>query len=343
MNDKAQTDSPFTGPLPQLQPAKPSKFKKLSKRTKALIGGGLAALLATGGWFAYSASQTPEAFIGSAFASLVKVAHPGFELTADLNNADYRGRGSLDIYTADSGTGLKLNVAGFVANRKVGASLNVLSMKNGDLYGNLADYQDLLQLLQSTFLPTASTESLDKALNGVWVKVGHEELKGYTKGNSCLSNKVGNSTYANSLAEELGSNIFTNFFVVPKKELPQVDGNRVFTLSVDANKLKSFLLAFTHTSYYADLKSCNSAFKIDSGTINSITQAKVNQALAGTTITLYAKADSRDLTKIDIAYSSDGTEVNLEFKPLGDQSAKVVAPAKSVSITDFLASLSALG
>jgi hypothetical protein len=124
-----------------------------------------------------------------------------------------------------------------------------------------------------------------------------------------------------------------------------VNGDRVFVLGIKADQLRAFLTSVKNTTYYQDVHTCLPTLNITDADIARITQANLDNQFANDpvklTTTLFANSFSHNLDKIEFAvYNSDSNEHSLvTFKPLGDQSSKVVIPAKSVSLTELLSTL----
>ena len=134
-----------------------------------------------------------------------------------------------------------------------------------------------------------------------------------------------------------------NLFIVPTKELPGVDGDRVFTLGIKADRLKGFLKAVQKTKYYADIQTCVPGFQITDEQINSISQTQIDQGIeqSGIAATIYVKGGwSPKMDKLIIEGGSATTEkVTATYTPGGDQSSKVVIPAKSVTVQELTTAL----
>ena len=120
-----------------------SKIKSLSKKAKIIIAAGAVVLLGGGGAFAYAAIQSPEATVGLAFASAFAGPHPSGNLDIKAEGAALNGDASIDIFTADTGSEIVMKLSANVVGQPVGATLNVVSAKSGDIYLNLADFDTL--------------------------------------------------------------------------------------------------------------------------------------------------------------------------------------------------------
>lgn len=155
---------------------------------------------------------------------------------------------------------------------------------------------------------------------------------------SCL-----NQTAAKQISDDLQSNLRGNFFIKVQQELPQEGGNRVFLLTLDAGKLRSFFSSFRNSKGFAELAKCQPGLSISDQALMGITQQVIDNAIksAGLSVKLYATAFDHKLTKlsIDIKNSGVGQGINLTLKPNGSHPEKVVIPNKSVSYTELLATL----
>ncbi len=331
-------------------PAKKSFFAKiagLSLKVKLATAAGLVVLVGGGSAFAYSALNTPDAVVGLALASVFGDANPSFEVSADVQSNGVKGSGTIDIYSSSTGALLSLKASADVNGQPVGATLNVLGAKSGDVYLNLADFDSLgAYLVTSGLLPMNTVNSARTVLNGAWVKVTKEELDTYTAlagdTNSCISTKLNNLDYTKKVQGELANILRNNNFIQVSKELPGVNGDRVFELGINADHLRSFLTALKASTYYQDVNTCVPTLNITDAQIASVTQAKIDEALKGETTTLYANSFSHKLDKIEFNVTDAATSqsVKVTFKPLGDQSSKVVVPAKSTTLTELLTTLS---
>ncbi|MEN9714668.1 MAG: hypothetical protein RJA35_135 [Actinomycetota bacterium] len=335
--------------------AKKSVFAKiaaLSAKTKIATAAGLVVLLGGGGAFAYTTLNTPDAIVGLAIAGAFSGSHPSFEISADINSGGSGGTGTLDVYTADAGSLLSLKAAAKLNGMPIGATLNVVSSKAGDVYANLSDFDSLgAYLVMAGLVPEATVTSARTALTDTWVKVSKAEVEQYSAaatsgaGSDCITSKLNNPDYTKKVQDELTSAIRNNNFIGVTKELPQVNGDRVFVLGIKADQLRAFLTAVKNTTYYQDVHTCLPMVNISEADIAGITQSKIdnefNNGPVTLTTTLYANSFSHNLDKIEFAvYNSDSNEHSLvTFKPLGDQSSKVVIPVKSVSVTELLSTL----
>mgnify|MGYP006270164093 CR=1 FL=1 len=340
MSDQTTTsDAPKTSFL--------TKIKGLSQKAKLIIAAGVVVLLGGGTAFAYAAIQSPENTVGLAIASAFTGSHPSGNLDIKAEGAALSGDASLDIFNSDTGVALKLKVAATLAGQPVGATLNVVSAKSGDLYLNLDEYSTLASYLQNSgMVPSAAVAAYETVLNGVWIKVTKtdiDQLTGGGNGSGCLSGKLDDSAYTKALSGELQTALRGNLFIVPTKELPGVNGDRVFTLGISAEKLKGFLKAVRGTKYYADLQTCVPGFEITDAQINDITQAKIDEAAkqSGIVVTLYAKGGwSPKMDKLVIEGGSAMTEkITATYTPGGDQSNKVVIPTQSKTVQELMNSL----
>lgn len=316
------------------------KFKAAPKRTKLIIAGVTGALLISGGAGAYAVYQSPDTVVAQAVVSLVTAQNPSYEL--DLTGAASGLDGTIQLFTyeSDKGTALELNIKAKVGGQDAGATLNAVSDKNGDYYLNLANFSTLASILEQTgYLPSSTIQSLSAALTDTWVKVSATDLSQATSalGNtgSCLSESA-----TKQISEDIQGNLRSNFFVKVKEELAQEDGNRVFSLTLDAGKLKNFLNSFKTSKGFAELAKCQPGLAITDATLNSITQEVIDQAVAssGTTVKLYATAFDHKFVKlsVDIRSEGSGQNLNLTLKANGSHPEKVVIPSKSVTFTEFV-------
>ena len=318
-----------------------AKLKNVSKKTKIIIAAGVALLLGGGSAFAYSALQSPEAVVGLALASAFTGAHPSGNLDVNAAGAALNGDASMDIYTADSGSGLKLTVTATLAGQPVGATLSAVTAKNGDVYINLANFDSLGKyLVSSATLDAASEAFYARTINGIWFKITKSEISQFTGGSDCISKKLDNPAYTTQLGSEMQGALRSNLFIVPTKELPGVNGDRVFRLGISVEKLKGFVKAVTKTQYYRDIQSCLPGFNFDTTQIDSITQTQMDDSLrqSGIAVTLYAKGGwSPSMDKLVITSDIGGTEkLTATYTPGGDQSKRFVIPKKSESITQLI-------
>jgi len=329
-----------------------AKIAALSAKTKIATAAVLVVLLGGGGAFAYTTLNTPDAIVGLAIAGAFSGSHPSFEISADIKSGGSNGTGTLEVYTADTGSLLSLKAGATVGGMPIGATLNVVSSKAGDVYANLSDFDSLgAYLVMAGFLPESTVTSARTALTNTWVKIAKSEVEQYSAaatsgaGSDCITSKLNNADYVKKVQGELVSAIRDHNFIGVTKELPQVNGDRVFVLGIKADQLRAFLTAVKNTTYYKDVHTCLPTVNITDAAIAKITQANIdNQFVNGPvklTTTLYANSFSHNLDKLEFAvYKSDSNEHSLvTFKPLGDQSSKVVIPAKSVSLTELLSTL----
>lgn len=327
-------------------PVKKSLFAKiaaLSAKTKIITAAGLVAVIGGGSAFAYSITQTPENFVGLALASAFTDKNPSYDINADIKAGPITGSGTLDIATGDLGALLTLKASVDVYNQPSGATLNLLSSKEGDLYASLSDFDSLANFLAATgYIPQSSVTAISAALKDNWIKVSKAELATYTGGNDCLSTKLNNPEYVKTATAELSGAMRNNLFIVPTKELAGSNGDRVFELGINAEKLKGYLTAIKASKYFADIKSCVPSFDIADASIAKINQSDVDglfeDANHKMTVTLAANSFSHHLSSIVINYEDKSTNAAsvVTIKTTGDQSAKVVIPSKTVTVQELM-------
>ncbi|MEI8231792.1 MAG: hypothetical protein WCG32_04430 [Actinomycetes bacterium] len=314
------------------------KFKNAPKRTKLIVAGVTGALLISGGAGAYAVYQAPDTVVAQAIVSLVTTQNPSYELDLTGTSSGLDGSIQLLTYSSDKGTALELNIKAKVVGQDAGATLNVVSDKGGDFYLNLANFSTLASILEQLgYLPSATIQSLSAALTDTWVKVSATDLTQATSalGNtgSCLSESA-----SKQISEDVQGNLRSNFFVKVKEELAQEDGNRVFLLTLDAGKLKSFFKSFRTSKGFDELAKCQPGLSITDAMLESITQDVIDKAIAssGTTVKLYATAFDHKFVKLSVDVRSAGSTVNLSLKANGSHPEKVVIPSKSVTFSEFL-------
>jgi hypothetical protein len=344
--------SDFNFDEPVTAPAKKSilaKLAGLSTKVKIITAASVSLLIGGGGAFAYSALNTPEAIVGLALAGAFSEAHPSLEVDVAIKSPAANGSGSVTLYTSDAGSLAAIKAQADIAGQPVGATLNVLAAKSGDIYANLADFDSLGYYLVTTGLvPEPTVTSARGVLNGTWVQITKAEVDTYTAaataGQTCISSKLSDTAYAKKVSSEFTSTLRDNNFIVVKKELPQVDGDRVFELGLSADKLRSFATELKKTALYADVTACSPTLNISDSQIQQINQTDIDNAFkqAGLSVKLQANGFSHKLTKIsiDAADASSTQSLNITLKPLGDQSSKVVVPSKSTTVTELLTALS---
>lgn len=316
------------------------RFKNAPKRTKLIAAGVTGVVLISGGVSAYAVYQSPETVIAQAIVSLATTSNPSYELDVSGMASGLDGTLQLFTYQSDKGTALELNVKAKVAGQVAGATLNAISDKSGDFYLNLANFSTLATLLeQSGYLPSATIQALSAALTDTWIKVSAADLGQATSpiGNtgSCLSQSA-----SKQIAKDIQSNLRSNFFVKVKKELAQEDGNRVFLLTLDAVKLRSFASSFRTSKGFAELVKCQPTLSINDAVLNGVSQQLIDEAIAksGLTVKLYATSFDHKFVKLsaDIKDSLSGQTMNLTLRANGSHPEKVVIPSKSVTFTEFL-------
>jgi hypothetical protein len=318
-----------------------ARIKNSSKRTKLIAAATAVVVLGGGGAAGYAALQTPEAVVGVALGSAFSATNPSYEIDATLSGPTLAGSATVMTYTSDTGAAISLNVNGTFLQQKVGATLNEISDSEGNIYLNLADYSTLATFLE-TFqaVPASTVEAASSALNGTWVKLSKTDLASYTGGanSTCLTEAT-----AKKASQEFATDLRNNNFVAIKKELAQQDGNRVFELGLNVEKLKGFLKAVKAGDAYATLKTCYPALSLDNVTYDDMTQASVDSAIAksGLSVKLYATSFEHKLSKLTIDFkdAASGQALQFALKPNGSHPEKVKVPAKSVSATELIQNL----
>lgn len=331
-----------------------SKISKMSTKFKVGLAAGLALLIGGGAALASSAMNTPDAIVGMAIGSLFSEAHPSLEIGVNLDSQVVSGSGTLDVYTSDTGSLVSLTAEANVLSSPVGATLNLMSSKSGDVYLGLSNFDSLSNyLIQSGLVPAPLVINVANVLSSSWVKITKDELKTYSEsltgsaGNSCITDKLNNADYTKKVQQELVNILRNNNFLKVSKELPKDGADRVFEIGLDAGHLKGFLSAVKASTYYSDLHKCVPSIEISDATIAQITQANLNKAFSGSTTklttTVYVDSSSRKLDKliIKVLESTSGQTITLGIKPLGDQSRKVVIPKNAISSTELIMAISA--
>lgn len=315
------------------------KFKGAPKRTKLIVAGATGFLLISGGVSAYAVYQSPDVVIAQAIVSLVTDDKASYELDASVSSEIVEGTLKLSTHSSDKGTALELNVSANIAGQDAGATLNAVIDNSEDIYLNLANFSSLASLLEQTgYLPSESIQALTTLLTDTWVKVSAADLGTASavlgSANTCL-----NEAATKQISEDFQSNLRSNYFLKVKEELAQEDGNRVFSLTLDAAKLKSFVSSFRSSNGYAQLVKCQPTLAIEDESINSISQSEIDKGIAnsGTTVKLYATSFDHKFVKLSVEATDEASDqnVNLTFKTIGSQPEKVVIPTQSISLTEL--------
>lgn len=335
------------------KPAKKSLFAKLgaiSTKAKILAASGLVVVLGGGGAFAYSVYQSPDVVVGMAIASVFTEAHPSLEVSLDYQAEAASGSGSMTLMTADAGTSISLQGSANLNGQPVGATLNLLSSKAGDIYANLSDFDSLgYYLVTSGILPESTVTSARSTLTDTWVKVTKEEVGTYTAlaGSDTGCSQVNDVEYTKKASSEFTGLLRNNNFIAIKKEHAQENGDRVFEIGLDAAKLQGFITAFRASAYFNDLLACVPTASTTLDQFANIKQSDLDSAWeqSGLAIKVYANGVSHKMSKMTMTVADKATNqsLNITMKPLGDQSSKVVVPAKSISSTELLMALSGVG
>lgn len=326
-----------------------AKIGAISTKVKIIIASTVVVVLGGGGAFAYSAYQSQDVVLGMAIASVFTEAHPSFEVSVDYKAEGAGGSGSMTLMTADSGSSISLTGSANLNGQPVGATLNIVSSKEGDIYANLADFDSLgYYLVTAGILPAETVTSARGTLTDTWVKVTKDEVATYTaltgSENDCISSKLNNAEYTKKVSGEFAGLLRNNNFIVIKEELAQENGNRVFVLGLDAQKMKDFATAFRSSTYFSDVVTCVPSAASTFDQLGAVNQADIDAAWekSGLSIKVYADSFSHKMSKMTVSASDAASNQSLDItmKPLGDQSGKVVIPSKSISSTQLLMTLS---
>lgn len=291
-----------------------------------------------GGSLAYAAYQAPEMVIGQALGSTFAQANPSFTLDLSSDNTDLGGTATLDVATAPIGSKLSLKLAGKYMGSDIGATLNVLAAKTGNYYLNLEKFDSLAKYLLSTgMVSQMEIDAYSKLLKGAWISVSKTDLTNASIDNPCVTEKFNNPTYLKTLQSKMGLILRDNNFIVAKNELAGINGDRVFEMTISADKLKKFIMALKTTPYIADFKSCNPTFELDMTTVNAINQKEIDAWFSdnGVTWTLQANGFSHNLTKMSLDIKKGTTSGHLTYVPTGDRSSTVKMPTKFVTFSEF--------
>lgn len=319
-----------------------SKIKNAPKRTKLIGGGIIAAVVISGGAGAYAYYQSPDTVVAQAFVSLVTASNPSYEMDLGLDSSAAKGTLKLFTYSSDKGSALEMNLNTEFAGQEASATLNAVIDKDGGTYLNLANFSSLATLLANMgYVPASAVDALSSALTNTWVKVDSKDLG---QGNSALggAGECLSPTQSSEISSELQSSLRNNFFVKVKNELAQEEGNRVFVLTLDAQKLRSFLTSVKASKAYLAIQKCSPNIAISDSMIESITQANIDEGLekSGVTVKIYANALNHSMAKITAVVSlSPGQTLNMTFIPNGSHPEKVVIPEQSVSYTELLSTI----
>jgi len=318
------------------------KIKAAPKRTKLIAAGVAAVVVVSGGVASYAALQTPDAVVAQAIVSLVTTQNPSYEVDLGGSASGLDGTIKLFTYSSDKGTALELKVNGKVVGQDAAATLNVVEAKNGDTYLNLADFSSLATLLTELgYLPPQTVQALSAELTGTWVKISAADLGQQATALGAVGDCL-TPTQATQIGSDVQNNLRNNFFVTVKKELPKQDGNRVFLLTLNAEKLRSFLTQFKASKGFTALQKCEPGLDITDASIKDINQAQIDKAIAaaGLSIKLAATGDNKFASlDFNIKDASTGQVVNLTLKANGSHPEKVVIPTKSISFQELVTSL----
>ena len=152
-----------------------------------------------------------------AIASVFTEAHPSLEVSLDYQAEAASGSGSMTLMTADAGTSISLQGSANLNGQPVGATLNLLSSKAGDIYANLSDFDSLgYYLVTSGILPESTVTSARSTLTDTWVKVTKEEVGTYTAlaGSDTGCSQVNDVEYTTKASSEFTGLLRSNNFIV---------------------------------------------------------------------------------------------------------------------------------
>jgi hypothetical protein len=321
-----------------------TKIASLNRTTKIVVVAAIATVLSGGTAFAYASLQSPNTLVGLALASAFTSKHPSGNITGTLSSSNGTAAGSLDYYTSDVGTALKLSLDGTLTSTHVGATLNLVTAKNGDSYINLEKFDGLgNSLFHGGALTSTMVNTYAKALTGTWIKLPWADASKYANNIPCIGDELKDPTYTSTVDSQVLTALRENNFIVVTKELASTDGDRAFELGVDAKKFNAFLAALEKSPFYVAIQSCTVGSKASKAKISAFSQSKIDAAIAqaGLSVTVYAKGGWNP--KLDKLVLKAGNLGNQHFvmtvTPAGDQSSKVVIPRNSESLEQLVASL----
>jgi hypothetical protein len=315
--------------------------KKLKKPLllSLIIGG--AVLLLGGTAAAYQFwYQNPDKVVTDSFVNALTAKTMSFNGAVDTSGEaaklkiDFDGASNDVAFTTHAKATLAIGAVNVVVDG------NVQTSENGDMYFKLANAKDIAAIFtQMMGGGEANPEfnALVDKINNKWIKVTPKDLdaeKGDEATNQaqCFSDAVKKLRTDKSLNGELTDLYKKQRFVTIKESLGTKNGNLGYKLDIDRNKAKEFILGVEKTKFHAELKKCDSEFKLDT---EDITKAGESDITGDTEVWVSQWAHELKQVKFSGSSKDGSSKGTFVFNPVFNKPVNITAPADALTLQEL--------
>jgi hypothetical protein len=337
----------FTQPIEQPAEATPAAapFSPASKKLKkplllGLIIGG-AALLLGGTAAAYQFwYQNPDKVVTDSFVNALTAKTMSFSGTVDTSGeaaklkVDFDGASNDVAFTTHAKATLAIGAVNVVVDG------NVQTSENGDMYFKLANAKDIAAIFTQMMGGGAANPEFDALvdkINNKWIKVTPKDLdaeKGDEATNKaqCFSDTVKKLRTDKALNGELTDLYKKQRFITIKESLGTKEGNLGYKIDIDRNKAKEFVQGAEKTKFYAELKKCDSEFKLDAEEITGTGESDIT----GNT-EIWVSQWTHELKQVKFTGGSkDGnSKGTFVFNPVFNKPVNLTAPTDALTVQEL--------
>lgn len=308
-------------------------------RRRLFVGLGLALVLLVGLsaaavyalWY-----KNPEKAVSDAmFRALMSetITYTGTLTSGQTVDAQFNG-----AVAGAKGSKLTFNTTLNYDNKEHTFGTDAIFDREGTLYLGAGGIQYALgnDLVKDAVNTGTYSNELAKKLDGKWLKVSSDQLMPYSRkiaaAQSCVETLVRKNQADGPLFAPVADIYKRHTFVRVTETLGTVDGSTGYSVSIDSEIFKAFLMEFKETNIYKQLHDCDSAtFELNPDTFI--------KGLVGTNIRVQNMQlwinNQHDITKIVLDGTSSGLRGEMIVVPQFDQEVKIVTPTNIVTLEEL--------
>ena len=322
--------------------------KKLKKPLLlGLIIGG-AALLLGGTAAAYQFwYQNPDKVVTDSLVKAITAETMSFKGALDTSGeaaklkVDFDGASNATAFTTHTKATMTIGAVNVVVDG------NLQTSENGDMYFKLANAKDIAAIFTQMLGGGQSNpqfDSLVDKINNRWIKVTPKDLdaeKGDEATNKaqCFSDTVKKLRTDKSLNGELTDLYKKQRFVTIKESLGMKDGNLGYKLDIDRNKAKEFVSGVEKTKFYAELKKCDSDFKLDA---EEITKAGESDITGDAEVWVSQWAHELKQVKFNGSSKDGSSKGTFVFNPIFNKPVNITTPTDALTVQELQKEIEAI-
>ncbi|NTW61932.1 hypothetical protein HGB25_00755 [Candidatus Saccharibacteria bacterium] len=324
-----------------------SKLPNWLKNKKVVIGiiaGILVLLIGGAAALAYSVYQSPQKVLADGIINVFTQKSSVYTGKLVVDDTSSNTKFQIDVTTKQDGAagGLSAKLTLKMNDKTYSVNGDVLYVKSGDMYFKVSNLASVVAEAKSQAGITAGS-SMEKAIDkivakidGTWVKISNDDLTQYSVetstakkcANTAIDKFFNDQTQQNEVVEVYRN----NSFIMIDKDLGQKDGSVGYQLKTSNVKLKSFVKGLKTTAIYKSLNTCDKNYTINENDISTTPEeSKSNDGK----IVLWIDTWSHKITKVAADGKSDSTTTTFELTPKYDQKVEIVAPAKSIPLSEL--------